>query len=97
MLTQTATVDNTDAAGTRTVIDYDARLQHAGATENSALGGDQLASVWLLFLPPGAIISGHAFVTVDDRRYSVDGEPAILQTPRGPHHIEARLLGIDVS
>lgn len=99
LLSQTATVTTrtpgtSDAEGNvvtaNTSADYPALVQQTDAIE--VLVGDvRSVSNWLLFLLPDAAINAQDQVVVDGRTYEVTGEPAVLRTPRGPHHIEARL------
>lgn len=100
LLTQTCTV-YTHTAGSRDeygeVADtftagtsYPCRLEFRTGTENLNDRDTQLAG-YLLFLPPEAVLDGHDRVVVDGVTYEVDGPPLKQSTPRGVHHIEARL------
>jgi len=40
-------------------------------------------------------ITAHDRVIVDGRIFEVDGEPSTVDTPAGPHHLEARLLTVE--
>lgn len=71
--------------------DYQARLEHSDSVESN---GDQLVvtSRYLLVLPADAIVGAGDRVTDEDgTTYEVDGPPIKQRTPRGVHHIEARL------
>jgi len=46
----------------------------------------------VLFLPAAAATATFEDeVLVDGLRYQVDGRPDVLRTPRGIHHVEARV------
>lgn len=85
--------------GTPTTASYPCRLErgHGGrqsradTSESYDEGAERMSSAWLLFLPSTADITGRDLVTVEGRKFEVDGEPTVLRTPRGPHHIEAFL------
>jgi hypothetical protein len=49
----------------------------------------------LAFLPPGVSIRAHDRLAWDGRTYEVNGEPATLWNPSGPHHIEAPLTLVE--
>lgn len=76
-------------------VQYPARIEHADSIEAN---GDQLvvASRYRAFLPPDAAIgAGDRVVDSDGITYEVDGVPVKQRTPRGPHHIDARLILTD--
>jgi putative hemolysin len=76
-------------------VAYPARLEQRAGDEVTADRDTQLAD-WVLFLPPDAVVDGYARV-VDGygRAFEVVGPPAVQHTPRGAHHIEARLRHIE--
>lgn len=81
-LTETVTVTTTD-------VPY--RLEQTESTEIT-VGESTVVSDWKLFLMPTVTISHLSrFIDVDGRTFEVVGPPNKLVTPRGPHHIEARL------
>ncbi len=104
LLTQTATVTRTPsstadsegnwAPGTQTATTYACRLQDGESIETFE-GANRIVADALLFLPASASINGRDEVTVDAKRYQVVGRPAEMRTPRGIHHIEARLQRVD--
>jgi hypothetical protein len=72
-------------------VTYRARLEHNDSLESN---GDQLvvATRYRLILPPSAVIGAGDRVTDEDGiTYEVDGPPLKQRTPRGVHHIDARL------
>lgn len=97
------TAGSTDAEGnwlpgTPSTSSYPCRLErgHGGRqsrtdTSEDYEGAERMSSTWLLFLPATADITGRDLVTVEGREFDVDGEPVVLRTPRGAHHIEAFL------
>jgi hypothetical protein len=66
-------------------------LAQASALEVNDLGREGQESFWTLTLPEGTDILGGDRVTVDSTTYEVDGPPNHAWTPRGEHHVEARL------
>ena len=101
MLTQTVTVlrssqgtSTVDAEGfatnSPTEVDYPGLIQQRAAAE-VIVGPDTLISDHLLFLGPDAEIDGRDQVRAGDQLYDIVGQPAVVSTPRGPHHIEADL------
>lgn len=86
-----------------TTASYPCRLErgHGGRQSREATGegyeqgAELMESSWLLFLPATADITGRDLVTVDGRKFEVDGEPDVLRTPRGAHHIEAFLHSVE--
>lgn len=105
LLTQTVTVKHrSDGAVDRfnnpsDVFDagtvYRARLEQATGDEQMTDRSVQ-TSDWLLFLPPEAVIGGRDRVEADGSTFEVVGPPVVQRTPRGAHHIEARLTLVDV-
>lgn len=104
MLTQTATFTGTPAVGADSegnptfgdpvVTTYPCRLEQTDSTE-IVEGERRSVSNLLLFLPPEAADqSFEDTVDVDGRLYQVEGVPNVLRTPRGIHHIEARVRGV---
>lgn len=101
LLTQTVTVQTrstgaVDDYGNPTEswsagTEYRARLEHSDSTEAQ---GDQLVvtSRYLLILPADAVIgAGDRVEDEDGNTFEVDGPPIKQRTPRGVHHVEARL------
>lgn len=80
---------------TVTTDDVPYRLEQAESIEVS-IGEATVVSDWRIFLLPDAEIT-HAsrFVDADARTFEVVGAPNVHHTPRGPHHIEARLRFIE--
>lgn len=66
------------------------RLEQTGGTETT-VDEDTLISDWRLIGRADMPIGGRDRVTVDGITFEVVGPPAVQRTPRGPHHIEARL------
>jgi hypothetical protein len=64
------------------------------ATELIAAGRDGSLSTWALVLPAGTAVDQSYRVEVDGATYFVDGAPSRSKTPRGEHHVEARLRRI---
>lgn len=101
LLTQTITLVKassetytTDAEGNSTgtpdTADYPGLIQQRDATE-IVVGPDTLVSGHLLFLGPDVPIAGTDRVRESGREFEVIGTPNVLNTPRGPHHIECDL------
>jgi hypothetical protein len=102
LLTQTVTV-TTRATGAADVygnpaetwgspVEYRARLEQQDGVETQ---GDQLVTTsrYLLVLPAEAVLTAGDRVTDEDgNTFEVDGPPIKQRTPRGVHHIEARLV-----
>lgn len=104
LFSQTATVVSTPfgpetddygnvVPGAESRVEYPARLEETGSTEVT-LDRDTVTSDWRVFLPPEAAISAYDRVEVDGEMYEVVGRPARLRTPRGVHHVEARLRAV---
>lgn len=104
MLTQTATIVHhapagSDAEGnptfaTATTTTYPALLQQRDSVE---LVDGELRTITNLFLFLPAAAAGETFtdeVLLDGLRYQVVGQPDVLRTPRGVHHVETRLRRI---
>lgn len=104
MLSERGTIHNLGTAGTDrynqpieavtlVTADVPCRLEQTDSTEVT-IGEATVISDWRLFLFPDAVIS-HAdrFIdgSVPPRTFEVVGAPNVHRTPRGPHHIEARL------
>lgn len=84
-----------DAFDTANKRPYPCRLEQTDS-EEIQVDRDTVISNWRLFLPPDAQISARDhWEQSDGRTFEVIGAPAIESTPRGPHHIEARLRFID--
>lgn len=75
-------------------VAYLARLEQTAATEVTT-GQERALSDWLLILPPSATITARSRVDADGHTYEVVGAPMVARTPRGPHHIEARLALVE--
>lgn len=69
---------------------YQGYLEQTTAVEVTTDRDTQKAD-WLLVLPEGAVIDGTDRVQVDGQVFEVVGPPARVHTPRGEHHVEARL------
>lgn len=76
---------------TSTLANVPYRLEQTDSTEIT-VGEATVISDWKLSLMPGTVI-GHRdrFIDVQERTFEVVGAPNIQSTPRGPHHVEARL------
>jgi hypothetical protein len=74
-----------------TVANVPARLEQTESTEVT-VGEATLVSDWRIFLEPDEVISNASRI-VDSlgRTFEVVGAPNLHRTPRGPHHLEARL------
>lgn len=71
------------------------RLEQTDATE-VLVGRDTLVSDWRLYLHEDAVIGGRDRVVDEDgRTFEVMGSPEVQRSPRGPHHIVARLRYVD--
>jgi hypothetical protein len=46
---------------------------------------------WVLELPVGVPVTAHSRVEVAGTTFEVDGEPWVVSTPRGPHHVKVKL------
>ena len=83
-----------ESRGTATTITYPCRLEQTDGTEVTVNRNTQTSN-WNLFLLPEADIKSGDQVVVDATTFEVAGPPAKQQTPRGAHHIEARLVHVD--
>lgn len=70
---------------------YPARLEQTLAQEITT-DRDTVTSDWRLFLEASAVIGPYDRVEADGKTLEVVGSPSVEHTPRGPHHIEARLV-----
>lgn len=61
------------------------------ASSEETVGSDAQSSAWQIVLPADVQLAGVDRVEVDGVTYEVDGPPLVVRTPRGPHHVEARL------
>lgn len=75
--------------------DVAAVLEQAGSgstTSSTELTGQQVVTNWTMLLDiSGVAIDAFGYVRFRGELYEVDGEPATIEGPDGPHHIEARL------
>lgn len=104
LLTQTVTVQhhaegavdrfNDPTGGFDAGTEYRARLEQSAGDEQSTDRSVQVGE-WLLILPRDAVIGGRDRVVADGSTFEVVGPPVVQRTPRGPHHIEARLRLVD--
>lgn len=78
-----------------TDTDVDGWIAQSSALEVTDLGREGQRSDWTLFLPDGTDIIGGDRVLWSGTTYEVDGPPNRAWTPRGEHHIEARLKLIE--
>ncbi len=102
LLAELVTIQTTGPSGTDrynqpivgvtvTTNNVPARLEQTVSAEVT-VGESTVVSDWKIFLLPGAVISsGSRIVDAAARTFEVVGAPSIERTPRGPHHIEARL------
>lgn len=62
-------------------------------TEEVNANRSAVVSAWMMFLPPGTDIGPHDRVEWADVIYTidVDGRPAEMWNPSGPHHLEVPL------
>jgi plastocyanin len=61
-------------------------------------GREAQVSEWVVFLPPEVTVAGGDRIEWADLpavTFEVDGPPNPARTPRGPHHIEARLRVVE--
>lgn len=59
------------------------------------LDRDTVIADWLLFLPASTTIDARARISDGTNTWEVIGNPNVVRTPRGPHHIECRLVSIE--
>jgi hypothetical protein len=80
---------------TATATDRPARLEQTESIEVT-VGEATVISDWRIFFFPDEIITSTSrVVNSSGRIFEVVGTPSIERTPRGPHHIEARLRFIE--
>lgn len=106
LLSQTATVHVRDESGGDDMFGsdrpvwtagatYPCRLEPLGTPEEVTVGGDVQTAEWRLYLPAAAHgnLSGYDRVTVagEAPTFEVVGTPGAQRSPRGVHHVEARL------
>jgi hypothetical protein len=105
LLTQTATLVHHPATGTdsegnttfgtATTTTYPCLLQQTDSVE-VVEGERRTTTNLLLFLPAAA--AGETFedeITVDAVTYQVEGQPDVLRSPRGIHHVETKVRRAD--
>lgn len=80
--------------GGETRVAYRGRLEEVEHREMVA-DRETVTSTWRLFLPAEAVIGRLDRVEAQGRVFEVDGLPIVHRTPRGAHHIEARLGEVD--
>lgn len=102
LLDQEATVHHFDSVRgpkgfpTRTEVGtdvYPCRLDSRSTVENT-VRQDVITDLKLLILPSGALIEGDDEVTVDGRRYHVEGHPDRLRAFGREHHVEVTLRSV---
>lgn len=69
-------------------------IEQAGATEPLSDGRDPAVSSWLL-ITNHLDIAARDRIEQDGRVLEVDGPPALVHTPAGVHHLEARLKSVE--
>lgn len=84
------TPDWTNAAETTTRAWFSQRSALEDRDHREAQIGD-----WVGFFPAGTILTGHDRVRWGSITFEVDGPPNPAGTPRGAHHVEARLRVVD--
>lgn len=68
-----------------------ARIEQIGSLE-IAVGEDVIVANYRVFLMPAVALGPlDRIEDVSGRKFEVVGQPDLLSTPRGPHHIEANL------
>jgi hypothetical protein len=102
LLDQRATVHHFDSVRgpkgfpTRTEVgtdNYPCRLDHRSTVEDQ-IRQDIVTSLKLLILPSGALIEADDEVTVDGRRYHVEGHPDRMRAFGTEHHVEVTLRSV---
>lgn len=102
LLDQTATVHHFDSVRgpkgfpTRTEVgtdSYPCRLDQRSSVEDQ-IRQDVVVTLKLLILPPTAVIEADDEVTVDGRRYRVEGHPDRLRAFGRVHHVEATVRSL---
>ena len=64
-------------------------------TTSEVTGGrSAVLTEWMAFLPPETDVAAHDRLRWEGRLYDVDGDPAYLWNPSGPHHVEVPLTRI---
>lgn len=74
-----------------TDTDVDGWLAQTSAAEVNDLGREGERSDWTLYVPAGTDIEAGDRVIWGGTTFEVDGPPNRAWTPRGEHHVEARL------
>lgn len=83
-----ATIKNWDDS---TDTDVNGWITQSSGLEDHTDGREAQVGSWVLFLPTGTDILGGDRVVWESYTFEVDGPPQRAWTPRGEHHIEARL------
>lgn len=84
----TADAEGNWVPGTPVTTTEPCYLQPLTAAEIFDQGTDRTASRYNLFLLPTSTATARSTGIIDGLRYQVDGKPALMTTPRGPHHVE---------
>ena len=66
-------------------------LIQQGFVEGIQAGIDEEVATHRIFLPANVTVSARDQIIESNRKFEVVGDPDTLQTPAGPHHIEALL------
>jgi hypothetical protein len=69
-------------------------LEPATGKENTT-GRDSQEWEWIMLCPASVELTGRDRVIYGGTTFEVVGPPAIRRTPRGPHHMEARLRYVE--
>lgn len=77
--------------GTATDTEVKGWVARSSELEVNDQGREGQSSQWVLFLPAETDIVGGDRVIWRSTTYEVDGPPNPAWTPRGEHHVEARL------
>lgn len=76
-------------------VAYPARLTQVSGSEVT-IGRDAQVSEWKLYLEADVELGGRDRVVDEDgRTFEVVGPPLLARTPRGVHHVEARLRYVE--
>ena len=76
---------------TATKNDVPYRLQQTDSVEVT-IGETTVISDWKLYLGPDEPATNRSrFIDADGRTFEFTGAPYVVRSPRGPHHIEARV------
>ncbi|MQB01866.1 MAG: hypothetical protein GEU78_16565 [Actinobacteria bacterium] len=89
--------DQLDYGATATEEISSARLEPSilsGGSSEMERDRRTLIGAWNLYLPTSASIDGHDRIRHGDNMFDVVGPPALMKTPRGPHHWYATLRHI---